>query len=311
MTKAAEDRSERVLGGFAVRGDFPLPELAALPTSDHLLGSFEVSFGAVPSAAAGMTRLGGGVTIGPRTLRLDIVLGGKGLGRLWVHDGERILVEPETGVAAADLRPFVYGTGLAAIGLQRGVLVLHAATLARNGRAIAIAGPAGTGKSTLAGALCRLGFELMSDDVAVIEMPDRAAIAVFGGVRRLRLWPDSLALLGIEQGGTDREISYANKVIVVAAGETRQPAPLAAIYLLEPGAAPSICRLTSPASAAIALAGQIHRRQFIVPMGRTATMIRLAADAALRVPVHRLRLPRDAGSLAQSAAMVAAHARMI
>jgi hypothetical protein len=53
--------------------------------------------------------------------------------------------------------------------LGEGYLLLHAAVLARDGRAIVLPGGSGSGKSTLAAGLAAAGFQLGSDEVAVID----------------------------------------------------------------------------------------------------------------------------------------------
>lgn len=55
-------------------------------------------------------------------------------------------------------------------GLQaRGLLAVHAAAVARGGRAVVLSGPGGTGKTTLALALAARGFEILSDELAVLD----------------------------------------------------------------------------------------------------------------------------------------------
>ena len=54
---------------------------------------------------------------------------------------------------------------------------VHAAAVVRDGRALLLCAPSGTGKSTLAYALARSGFQILSDDVIYVESQ-----------RQLRLW---------------------------------------------------------------------------------------------------------------------------
>ncbi len=56
--------------------------------------------------------------------------------------------------------PAIFGT----MCYTAGVCVLHCACIARDGRGILLAAPAGTGKSTLTYALAKRGFEVLSDD---------------------------------------------------------------------------------------------------------------------------------------------------
>ena len=54
-------------------------------------------------------------------------------------------------------------------------VTVHAALLAKNGRGIVIVGPSFAGKSTLATALWRAGWSLMSDDLVFLDVEKRTA----------------------------------------------------------------------------------------------------------------------------------------
>lgn len=53
-------------------------------------------------------------------------------------------------------------------------LVVHAAVLERDGRAVLLPGPPGAGKSTLTAALCLRGWRLLSDELAIVSPEDLA-----------------------------------------------------------------------------------------------------------------------------------------
>src|SRR5665647_1422851 len=72
-------------------------------------------------------------------------------------------------------------------------VAVHAALLANNGRGIAIVGPAFAGKSTLATALWRSGWSLMSDDLVFIDTLSRVASPA---PRRVSLRFESRDLVG-------------------------------------------------------------------------------------------------------------------
>lgn len=51
-------------------------------------------------------------------------------------------------------------------------LILHAAVIARDGRALVLPGPPGAGKSTLCAALIHRGWRLLSDELALVSLHD-------------------------------------------------------------------------------------------------------------------------------------------
>lgn len=76
----------------------------------------------------------------------------------------------------------------------RGVVCLHASSIAIEGAAIAIVGPEGTGKSTTATAFAERGHPVLSDDIVPL-LPSRGQWLAEPGYARLRLWPSSVSLL--------------------------------------------------------------------------------------------------------------------
>ena len=73
------------------------------------------------------------------------------------------------------------------------VLTLHAALVSRDDRGLLILGPGQSGKSTLASALWRHGFDFLGDDLAIVDPDSRLGSAA---PRRVSLRTPSRALLG-------------------------------------------------------------------------------------------------------------------
>lgn len=69
-----------------------------------------------------------------------------------------------------------------------GLLPLHAALAVRDGRATALAGPSGVGKSTTLWRLMNAGWAPLAEDFAWL---DPATRCVYGWDRGLRLWPET------------------------------------------------------------------------------------------------------------------------
>jgi hypothetical protein len=81
---------------------------------------------------------------------------------------------------------------LGVLGCTIGVLPLHSACVVREGRGIFIAGESMAGKSTLAVALAKEGFALLSDDWTYVRFQDRQLVA-HGLNAPIKLLPDAVA----------------------------------------------------------------------------------------------------------------------
>lgn len=68
---------------------------------------------------------------------------------------------------------------------------LHAAAVAYNGRCVLLTGSNGTGKSTLAYACLRAGFQLLAEDIVFAE-PTDTGVRVWGSPWNLHLLPDAV-----------------------------------------------------------------------------------------------------------------------
>jgi len=103
------------------------------------------------------------------------LLPGAGLRRVW-REQVRFRVDaqmPFLPLPADQAAPLLeWGLNWTIASRSLGYLVLHAAVLARNGRAIILPGFPGAGKSTLCASLCHLDtWQLYSDELAIID-PD-------------------------------------------------------------------------------------------------------------------------------------------
>jgi hypothetical protein len=115
----------------------------------------------------------------------------------------------------------------------RGIPCLHASVVAIGDGAIAIAGPAGAGKSTTAACFASMGYRVLADDIAAVVVHD-GRWHVQPAYPQLRLWPDSVGMLF---GRTDAlpPLTPTWDKCALALGEeafARQPLPLEAIYVL-------------------------------------------------------------------------------
>lgn len=219
-----------------------------------------------------------------------------GIARYLIAAGREILMEVEPRATEADALPFLLGTGFGAVLHQRGCLVLHAATVSLDGRGVALCGPTGVGKSTLAAALCRAGCGFVSDDVTAVRFDSNGAPRVSPDGRQHRLWADAVEHLSLaeRQGapvrGTIRKFHVDPSCVTPAADR-----PLAAVVALSQPSPPHPKGIVplSLADAAPQLRADVYRPVLAARMGRDAQLF--GQVAALLNHVRVFRLDRSSG----------------
>lgn len=109
----------------------------------------------------------------------------------YVKDGKEITIEPYKNISNPDIRLFLLGSVFGALLQQRGFLVLHGATVIINGKGVLFTGKSGVGKSTLAGALHKKNYSILTDDVSAVKLGEDGTPYVFPGFPSLKLWQDA------------------------------------------------------------------------------------------------------------------------
>lgn len=221
-------------------------------------------------------------------------------------DGREIIVHVGDGEADAEVANLIEGPILARATRLAGRPCLHATALAFDGQAIALMGPSGVGKSSLAWALIEQDCRLVSDDMVGITHGADGPMA-HPGRTCLRMWPDSVRRLGVGEGlaavlfPTTTELA---KIGVRDPGQgPRLPVPLHAVYRLSPRRA-GLCRAViddlPPGERLAELAANLHG--MIAPAkALRQNELALLAQVAARTPIRALTLPDDLGLLAGTA----------
>ena len=146
--------------------------------------------------------------------------------------GEGITLDRGTA-APGMIDLWLNGTIYAAIACLNGLFPIHASAVAVGNKLYAFTGPSGGGKSTLVTALGQLGLPLFCDDTLVLDLRGDALLAL-PGHKRVKLWPESLALLGME--GTELvSDDYRKFFISTSASDVAEPRKLSGLIHLEWG----------------------------------------------------------------------------
>ena len=132
-----------------------------------------------------------------------------------------------------DMATYVLGPIIGFAMRLRGVTCLHASVIAVGDHAIALAGPAGAGKSTAAACFAAMGYPVLADDIAAL-VERGGAVHVQPAYPQLRLWPDSVAMLyGAPDALPRLTPTWDKRALLLSepGAFQRQSLPLRAVYV--------------------------------------------------------------------------------
>lgn len=131
-----------------------------------------------------------------------------------------------------DTTTYLLGPVMGFVMLLRGVVCLHASAVAVGNEAIALLGPAGSGKSTTAAAFAERGYSVLAEDVVTLD--DRGDhFLVRPGYPCIRLWPAAVeALYGSETHLPKLTPNWDKCYLDLSENFQKEPLRLAAIYHL-------------------------------------------------------------------------------
>ena len=169
--------------GLNIESEIELPELL---TSEGP-ADITITLGSVPeriqnpSETTPWFEIGQGLFL----LRVDTIA------KYFVENGTTIIIEPDDQADMQDVRLFLLNTVIAALLIQRGYIALHGAAGIINGKAVAIVGDSGMGKSSLAMLFYDHGYDLLNDAICAIKVREGKAY-VYPGIPQLNVWNDTL-----------------------------------------------------------------------------------------------------------------------
>lgn len=213
-------------------------------------------------------------------------------GQFVVRSGRYICYAPMPGIAEEALAAPLLGVVLGTLLHQRGLHTLHASAVVIDGRAVAFVGEKGAGKSTTAAALHERGHSLVTDDVLALDFPKTGAAMVRPAFPRVKLWPDTLQMLGRDPASLARVTRNIDKRVHAPERCCRRAVPLSRIYLLQDGPEVSETQL-SEREAFFELMSHSYAARFLGARQAGPQDFRLTQALVAAVPVIRLARPRS------------------
>lgn len=148
------------------------------------------------------------------------------------QEGAEIWAQWPEPLTLEDAATYLLGPIMGFVMLLRGIVCLHASAVAIGDEAVAIVGPAGSGKSTTAAAFAERGYTVLAEDVVTLD--DRVDhFVVRPAYPCIRLWPAAVrALYGTETHLPRLTPNWDKRYLDLSERFQRQPLRLAAIYQL-------------------------------------------------------------------------------
>ena len=212
---------------------------------------------------------------------------------------------PAKSLTLEDTATYLLGPIMGFVLLLRGFISLHGCAVTIDDRAVAIVGPAGSGKSTIAAAFAEDGYPILAEDVVMLS-DHRDTFLVQPAYPAIRLWPDSVAALYGTAATLPKLTPTWDKRYLDLTQDKYEfqphPLPLAAIYLLaersDDDAAPfaqdltgaeALMSLVANTYATYLMDRQMRAREFeLLPRLRNLIPIRRVTPHANPVRIDRL-----------------------
>lgn len=282
--------------GLGVHSTIPLPEFIPAEVECDVfihLGSEQL----IPEDARGKPSY---VSVSTE----EVIISGDDVGTFLVRGGREVCVIPAAGVEESRLRLSLVGVVMAFVLYQRGVLVLHAASNSIDGGGVAFLGESGFGKSTMAAALYKRGYNLFTDDVLPVDTASDVAM-VTSGYPQLKLHPEAAAALDYDPNSL-HELHFSQEKLGcrVEDGFDSGFLPLRCIYVLARGEGLMIEPL-QPGQAVMELVRHSYpsRAQHCGGAEHFQQCVKIASQ----VPMYRLVRPKELSLLTEIGLLVEQH----
>lgn len=286
------------LYGLAIRSDIAIPEALSIAP---ILGAVDVTIRRAETLQADETAEPRDVPVVKWKPDGVMAVTFEQVGQYHVSQSE-ITVFPVAGVTDDVLRLPILGLVISAVLVQRGLPVLHASALKVRGEAVAFIGDKRFGKSTMAATLWARGHQLISDDVVVLDPCESVGWAVRPGPLGIKLWPDAIEALGIEEEAHYPLYEGATKRVVrTQERHATESVPLRRIYVLSRGERVELAAITASDGLRELMRNAFMHRYPEVTPNAPAQLLAKYAPIRRTVDMKLLRRPVDKDRLTEIA----------
>jgi energy-coupling factor transporter ATP-binding protein EcfA2 len=295
----APSRWKYGMGPFLLEAPFPIPELKEISAEQPTNVRFD--FGDVPRC------LEGALAEGERwsATKSQYVLHVEEVASYWVKDGCSVTIQLVSHSLMSDVRAYLLSPIFATLCHQSGRFALHASAIQMGQQVVAFIGHSGAGKSTLVACFARKGYNVISDDICLVDDVPLSEPSVVPVAPSIKLWKQTLDLLGEGLKDHPRVYSKYDKYRLPAA-EVTDRLPLRHVLFLEWDGVATVPAIR-PLDKVTALAKMMdftHQAYLVKASGRRRENFELWGKVLTRGDASELIRPRDIGQLDQVVTIV-------
>lgn len=204
------------LGPFLLASEVPLPELeplaADISADEASTDDVTIRLGEVPehmvNVVANESRWWAS--------RQEYLLRVPEVANFLVRNGREVIVQPAPGAHPADIRAYLLAPIFSTLCHQAGMYSLHASAVRVGAGVVAFLGNSGAGKSTHAAGLAQRGYDLVADDICLLDTRSNTTAnsgpaLVIPVAPALKLWRSALDHLGASPASLPRVFSRDDK----------------------------------------------------------------------------------------------------
>ncbi len=276
--------------GLVVRSELELPEALTAIDPPKVVDDFvDIREGHTPRSLKGGKQLADWIDVaGDQCLYWF-----QNVCRMLITGGRTIVIDRFTGVSDADVRAFLFGSGIGTIVHQRRLVPVHISAVQSPFGTLAFTGDSGAGKSTIAASLAKYnGWSILCDDMAVLAPSDPEPL-IHLGTRRNKLWQDAIDALELGDREKSRDFSRLDKYHMLLEQYVGRVAPPIA-HLFELTWGDSISTSELPPSGRFALVLNTVYRPYLTPVfGDISVVNQTALKVSRRMQAYSLSRPRN------------------
>jgi hypothetical protein len=296
--------------GLHIQSTIQFPELPQITL--NYPAEVTIRFGEVPKCLPHVKK-----TRHPFQVNLnEALLKFKNVGRFWIKNGKDIYIQPKRTTKTRDLRLYLLGSCMGCILKQRGFLNLHGSAVMMNGEAVLFLGKQKAGKSTLAAFMKSEGYALLSDDLCPVSGSSMSKLRTPNiqldsfkftpAYPQLKLWNNTLKLLGISNIGLRQIDSFRNKFALPVDNFENHPVPIRAVFLLRYSESLEI-NLMPPQFRIHTIMKNTYRPKIFHEMFGKKHHFHQCASLCAKVPVSVLTRPKDLYLLSETVQLLKQH----